>query len=186
MLCHKSPTPDSSQPKEGSELTEASLPSKKNLFRSIALAGGLAIAPHTLCILGVTGVLSSVVGYKICSDHSSTDFDIPLKKLPKLPEDFNEFPTAKSELVGKLLLQVEPKFQDVIDFKQAESKDEPIKIVFLEDKIDGKVSVVFCKNGGLCPCSKPELYEIGFKDRRSETESFKGQNKILSELYKVN
>lgn len=152
-------------------------------IQRVALAAGLALGPHALCLLGLGSLGGG--GYLLhnwCS-HSVRDLGIPLKKLSDIPEERTEFSVDRAILAEKLLLSAELRFREVIERKAAESEGEPIKVVFFESGEDKRVSVVFCKNGTLCPCSKPELYDVGHKSSLAGTEEFPGQHQIIEALY---
>jgi hypothetical protein len=116
-----------------------------------------------------------------CS-HSSSDLGIPLKRLSDIPENREEFSGVKASLAAQRLLQAEPRFNQVIARKAAESEGEPIQVVFLESGEDKRISVVFCKNGA-CPCSQPELYEVGSRSSLGAKEAFPGQHGVIEALY---
>jgi hypothetical protein len=112
-----------------------------------------------------------------------SDLGISLKRLSDIPEERTEFSVERAALAEQRLLSAEPRFREVIERKAAESEGEPIKVVFFENGEDKRVSVVFCKNGTLCPCSKPELYDVGHKSSLAGTEEFPGQHQIIEALY---
>jgi len=157
---------------------------KLSHVRTALVAGGLLVGPHALCLLGVGGGLG-IGGYALhrwCS-HSSENFGIPLRKLSVIPANRVEFTGERAILAEKRLLAAEPRFNQVIEQKAKDAEGEPIKVVFFEAEGDKKVSVVFCKNGALCPCSKPELFEVGHRSSLAEPEAFAGQHGVLEALY---
>jgi hypothetical protein len=111
------------------------------------------------------------------------DIGIPLKRLSDIPEERTEFSGERAVLAEQRLLSVEPRFREVIERKATESEGEPIKVVFFESGEDKRISVVFCKNGTLCPCSEPELYDVGHMSSLAGTEEFPGQHQIIEALY---
>lgn len=157
---------------------------RRSILGGIAVAGGITLAPHLLCLagLGGFGVGTYAVHNWWCA-HSSQDLGIPLEKLPVIPEERIEFSGSGALLAEERLLAAEPRFREILALKQKEAEGEPIKVVFLEDQTDKSVSVVFCKNGGLCPCSEPELYDVGHKSNLANKEEYPGQHAVLEALY---
>ena len=155
----------------------------RSWLQKATLATGLAIGPHSVCLLGVGGVSGG--GYLLHSwcSHSTRDLGIPLKRLSDIPENHEEFSRVKASLAAQRLLEAEPRFHQVIARKASESKGQPIQVIFLESGEDKRILVVFCKNGALCPCSKPELYEVGTRSSLGATESFPGQHGVIEALY---
>ena len=186
MLCHKSNAGGNGSP-QGSQADTTG--SKRKLGAIAALGvGAAAIAPHSLCVLGGLSALG-VAGWGIhsaCStphtDEANSSHGVEITRLESLPERFNEISKDRSQKAAALLLEVEPRFQAIIDAKVAEAGGTPIEMVFL-DSADG-VTVVVCKNGGLCPCSEPQAYLLGQReDIAGQSEKFPGQFRVLQALY---
>jgi hypothetical protein len=188
MFCHSQPEATPEQVGGTTTGSEGTGKSHKKYGALAGLAiGAAAIAPHSLCLLGGLSVLG-VTGWGIhsaCStphtDDANSSHGVEITRLESLPQQFTELPKDRSMRAAALLLEVEPRFQDIIDAKVAEAGGTPIEMVFL-DSADG-VTVVVCKNGGLCPCSEPQAYLLGQREDVVGTEKFPGQFRVLQALY---
>ena len=158
-------------------------------LRRIATIGSIAIAPHVLCLLGGAGVIGGSFSFLNWCQHNSQEStlnDVRLGRQPKLPENFIDFPPQVSAQATLKLFEIEPRFHKVLAEKQREAGEVLVRVVFLEDTGSGTVSVVLCKNGSLCPCSKPALYEVGSRVSLTQPEQFQGQHDLLRVLYNGN
>lgn len=152
--------------------------------RALLVGGGLLLGPHAMCLLGISGGvgIGSVALHRWCS-HPDENLGITLPKLPEVPADRIEFSAARSALAKKRLWEAEPRFQKILDKKAKESPGEDIKVVFLEGLPNRELVVVICKDGALCPCSKPESFSLGHRNKLSQEEDFPGQRAIIEALY---
>lgn len=190
LCCSDSPqkpsiSPPLAEEQSSVDLSKESLAPKGSSLRRLAAIGGLLMAPHALCVLGGVGALGSGLSYLRWCHHSTEAIlsSVSLPQIPKLPENLQEFPAEVSQLAARTLFEIEPRFHAVLARKQEQAGTEPVLIVFLEDNDTGRVSVVFCKNGSLCPCSEPALYEVGDKRSLLQPERYRGQHELLRLLY---
>ena len=170
------------------DLSGAVAPSRGSVWRKVALVGGLALGPHALCILGGGAAALGLGGatFHLWCGEQGSDADssrgVSIKRLDAVPSTFTEFSPERSARAAEALLAAEPRFKEIIAAKSQAVGGAPIKTVFLEN--DEKcVSVVFCLNGTLCPCSVPQVYELGKREDIAEKERFPGQIKVLRALY---
>jgi hypothetical protein len=153
-------------------------------------AGGVAAAlvgPHALCILGLAGVSTmGALGLSKFCGHGESEADsshgVELRRVETMPDTFTEFSEQRNHVAQQVLFESEPRFKEIFDAKQKEAGEEPVKVVFLKLE-DDAVHVVLCKNGAFCPCSKPQVYEIGSKFDVLQPEKYKGHHQILKALY---
>ena len=155
-----------------------------------AVVGGaiFAIAPHAACVVGGLSFLGlgGLAIHSVCKDHAPSGHTITHggngpTRLPELPSSFQEFPKSRNEAAARILLQVEPQFQIILDEKIREAKGAPVAIVFLD--ANDRVTAVVCKNGSLCPCSEPQAYDLGSRADIALGERFAGQHQVLKALY---
>lgn len=155
-------------------------------YKAAALVGAVAFGPHALCLLGLTG-LAGVGGYSIhqLCGHRDTEADssrgIEIRRLEKVPVHYDKFPELRSAIAREALIQAEPRFAEVIEAKRIEAEGKSIQVVFIES--DEKVQVVICKEGAMCPCSKPQAYDMGSREDIIGPEKFPGQRNVLNALY---
>ena len=154
-------------------------------LKKLAVVGGIAMSPHILCLLGGGGLVGG--GFAVlnwCAHHSSEQkTSVALTRMPKIPDDCADFSEARSRQAATCLITAEPGFLRIIASKQREADRKEIKLAFLENSEDGRVAVVVCKEESLCPCSKPEAFEVGHKVDLAAPERFQGQHAILKALY---
>ena len=160
-----------------------------SFLRNLAVIGGLSLTPHAFCILAGLG-LASLGGYSIQSfcghaeKPSERSFDIEINRLPTIPRNYKHFPETTSIGAREILLEAQPKFKEIIAAKQLESPESEIQVTFIETP-DLGACVVICKDGALCPCSLPQIYELGKSPSVSVSkELYAGQKKILQALYR--
>lgn len=155
-------------------------------LKAMALGSAIALGPHTLCVLGLGGLVG-VGGFSIhqlCGHRESaadSSRGISIRRLEKLPEDYVKFPELRAAVAREALIAAEPRFAEVIEAKRLEAKGKSIQVVFLES--DEKVQVVICKEGALCPCSMPQVYDMGSREDIIGPEKFSGQRNVLRALY---
>ncbi len=150
------------------------------------IAGGVAVAPHALCLLGLgTLGVGSYFGIDALCSHADPkpSSEIKLTRLPKVPENYKEFTDAAAAQAAARLLDAQPGFHEVIAAKSQEANGATIQIVFLEEDASGRAVVGFCKDGLVCPCSKPQFFDLGHKDELFGTEKFPGHHHVLRALY---
>jgi hypothetical protein len=173
---------------ESSNSTNTNNSSAQNLLRGALLTSTLVLGPHAACLLGLGGLTVGGVALTRWCGHNAGEADsshgVELRRLPEVPTEYRQFPEERADEARAVLLAIEPKFQSIIDAKQKESPTEPIKVVFLEAGDNEHVSVVICKNGGLCPCSVPQVYELGQRADIGNPESYRGQHELLHVLYR--
>ncbi len=154
--------------------------------RALLLAGGLASAPHIPCLLGVGGVgISGYLGYRSVCGHADPNplEDVTLRRLDSVPQQFEEFSSAAAAQAATRLLDAQPGLYEVMAAKREEAAGATIQVVVVENQQDGCVVVGICKDGMLCPCSRPQFFDAGrFEDLR-KPETYPGQHLILNALY---
>lgn len=154
--------------------------------KALLVSGAIAVAPHALCILGLGGLVG-VGGFSVhqlCGHHdrdADSSRGIEIRRLEKVPSDYTQFPELRAAIAREALIAAEPRFAEIIEAKRAESEGKPIQVVFLES--GENVHVVVCKEGALCPCSKPQVYDIGTRNDIAGEEKFRGQHAVLRSLY---
>ena len=189
MFCHHEESGASPAPTKGNELSGAVVSSRGSTWRKIALVSGLALGPHALCILGGGAAALGLggVSFHLWCGEQGTDADssrgVSIKRLDAVPEKYTQFSAERAALAAEALLAAEPRFKEIIAAKSVAVGGAPIQTVFLEDA-QKCVSVVFCLNGALCPCSVPQVYELGTKEDVALQEKFPGQMKVLQALYR--
>ncbi len=168
---------------QDTDLTRLKAPAQATR-RALLVGGGLLLGPHALCLLGIGGGvgLGGFAVHRWCS-HSTENLGIILPKLPEVPAQRIEFSAARAALAKERLWQAEPRLQQVLDKKAEESPGEEIKVVFLEGLPNRELVVVICKDGALCPCSKPESFSLGHRNKLAQEEDFPGQRAIIEALY---
>jgi hypothetical protein len=153
--------------------------------------GGVIAAvtlPHAACALGLLGGSAALAGggvalFNWCwHSEVTTSIPVPLAKLPNLPENYEEFSPAVQAQASEALLAWQPVFYEILEKKGLESPGEPIKTAFLLDKDTQDILVVCCKNGALCPCSKPEAYRVGKMADLEADEAWRGQTEVLKRI----
>lgn len=152
----------------------------------LLVAGGIAVAPHALCLLGLgTLGIGGYFGIDALCSHADPkpSNEIKLTRLPKVPGNYKEFSDAAAAQAAARLLDAQPGFHEVIAAKSQEANGATIQIVFLEEDESGRAVVGFCKDGLVCPCSKPQFFELGHKDELFGTEKFPGHHHVLRALY---
>lgn len=195
MFCHHSSTSDStpdSKPANGATPlpSEGSISNRSRLFSSLAVAGAL-IAPHSLCILGAVGLggAASWFGIKLCSgstcppDSVGVDADpgdkLPLARLVTIPKTYTMIDEALQDKIVAALFDKLPLFYEVLSYKQNQADGEgEVQFVTVLDS-DGNLIAGLCREGMMCPCSKPEFFVVGNISADDQQESFPGQNEIL-------
>lgn len=155
-------------------------------YKAAVLGGAIAFGPHALCVLGLGGLVG-VGGFSIhqLCGHRDSQADssrgIEIRRLDKVPDDYVKFPELRAAVACEALIAAEPRFAEVIEAKRIEAEGKSIQIVFIES--DDKVQVVICKEGAMCPCSKPQAYDMGSREDIIGAEKFPGQRNVLNALY---
>jgi hypothetical protein len=158
-----SDTPELRDGKKLASEGESKSSNKKILASGGLLAAGLGL-PHIPCLVLSASSLLGVGAYVYkCSDHNTSDSkaievvesDLGLRRLHAVPNHIDE-PNDAEYL--KSLLAEKPGFQQIIDLKQASEPGSKIEVDFIRGE-DGKLYAVVCKDGKLCPCSDPLVYE---------------------------
>ena len=155
-------------------------------YKAAALSGALALGPHALCVIGLGGL--GIGGYSIhqlCWHHESaadSSRGIEIRRLPEIPLEYKKFSEERAAVAREALIAAEPRFAEVIEAKRLEAAGKPIQVVFIESE-ENKALVVICKEGAMCPCSKPQAYDMGARDDIIGSEQFPGQRAVLKALY---
>lgn len=154
---------------------------------AIAVTGGIIAGPHAVCVLAsLTGVGAvSFLGYSRWCGHGDirSSKEVALQQLPRVPERYEDFSDVASAQAVARILDAQPGLHDVLAAKKAESDGAEIQIVFVEDKDSNGVVVGFCKEGMLCPCSRPQFYNVGSFGDLEKPEAFPNQHDVLKVLY---
>ena len=196
MWCHGSPpesagsTPEPSPGKcqDGAISDEQARPSATWRTRTgaLLLAGGLVSAPHIPCLLGLAGVgITGYVGYRSTCGHADPKprEEVTLRRLEAVPGQYEEFSSAAAAQAAARVLDAQPGLHDVMAAKREEAAGADIQVVVVENQADGCIVVGICKDGMLCPCSRPQFFDAGrFEDLRNP-EAYPGQHLILNALY---
>lgn len=181
--CHKSE--GTAQPQDDTSATVSS-GNRSSWYKAFVLGGVVTIGPHALCALGL-GTLASIGGYSIhqfCGDHdreADSSRGIEIRRLEKVPAHYTKFSELRSAEAREALIAAEPRFAEIIEAKRIEAEGKVIQVVFIES--DDQAQVVICKEGAMCPCSKPQIYDVGSREDVIGIEKFPGQRKVLNALY---
>lgn len=158
----------------------------KPIKRGLLATGGALALLHLPCgagwlfgALGLGGAAALWCGHQ--SAESREDFGVSLARLAKVPNEKVVFDSERNTAAAELLLKVQPQFREVQAAKERDANGAPVQTVFLKDSNE-RISVVVCLNGALCPCSEPQIYEVGTLSDLQRPERWQGQHEILKVL----